>query len=387
MTCPLGLKLSTLYMGAPGSAWGPASGLQAVARAHGAAMSVRWWDATDRLNNKSLVVFELSNVLCPYDVLDEVLQQAGVEPSSVTAAGGPWQQHASKVALLRGRSAKAEEEVVRRLELSQGARLVCGALKAMGLSLAILTQTGVRGVSERLQHELGIDYVICQHLETVDGCFTGKYDGEESDVRFRKSDLLRLMAAREGVDLRNVVLVGEFLGGLRASDARLMLETFGPNVHVSSGRAPDLAQALYLLGFSGSHVRALRERYEPRSAGPAEAPPAAAPPCEPSSSSATAGPGPAPGTRATAEALSTLLEVSAHTRAPGQLASIFAPLARAAGVHGAAVQPEGRRHVFGPRAEGRGPGGGGGPQGAPPELPHQGLPGGPERPGRGAAAP
>ena len=45
---------------------------------------MRWWNALDRPNGKSLVVFGLSHVLYPCDVLDEVLKEAGVEAAPVS---------------------------------------------------------------------------------------------------------------------------------------------------------------------------------------------------------------------------------------------------------------------------------------------------------------
>ena len=39
---------------------------------------------------------------------------------------------------------------------------------------------------------------ICRDVEVEDGCFTGRYLGELAEVKFRKIDLLKLMAEREG---------------------------------------------------------------------------------------------------------------------------------------------------------------------------------------------
>lgn len=57
-------------------------------------------------------------------------------------------------------------------------------------------------------------------------------------MKFRKTDLLKLMAEREGVDCRNVITVGEPLLGLKAANARLMLETFGPTVYFNATKSP-----------------------------------------------------------------------------------------------------------------------------------------------------
>uniref|UniRef100_A0A7S4RSM4 phosphoserine phosphatase n=1 Tax=Alexandrium monilatum TaxID=311494 RepID=A0A7S4RSM4_9DINO len=278
--------------------------MQRVAEEHDAVVTLRSWDATSRPSGKSLVVFELSRVLCPDDLLDELLKEAGAEPPEPEKGEGIWQRERRKVAQLKGRSTTAEQTLVRRLEFTRGARLVCAALKALGFRLAVLAQTGFRAMSDHVRQQLGIDYVICQHLAAEGGVYTGEYT-EASDVRFQKSDLLKLMAAREGIEFRNVILVGEFLKGLKVADARLMLETFGPNVHFNAAKMGDLSLALYLLGFSGSHVITLRRMYEPGS-----------PQCSP---------GPEPDDPASSSAV---VEVDVRERAPGQLAQAFAALAR-----------------------------------------------------------
>jgi len=150
--------------------------------------------------------------------------------------------------------------LISRLEFTKGAKMVCSSLKAMGCRLAILTNTGARAVAEHVKQQLGIDYVISQNLSVEDGCFTGEYEGM-SDVRFRKLDLLKLMADREGIEYRNVIVVGEPLKGLKPSSIRSLLDTFGAHLYFNAGKVQHLSVILYLLGFSGSHVRALEQRH------------------------------------------------------------------------------------------------------------------------------
>jgi phosphoserine phosphatase SerB len=263
--CPPGCTLATLY-------WG-------LINLEGAQVMLRWWDAMNRPHGKSLVVFGLSHVLCPYDVLDELLKEAGEEPSEARravedqegeAGNDAHTQRKSKVEMLKGKSVKAAQSLIERLEFTKGASLVCSTLKAMGCKLAILTNTGERMVTDHVKQKLGIDYIISQPLAVEDGCFTGEYGGEASDIRFRKLDLLKLMADREGIEYRNVMVVGEVLKGLKPPNARRYLETFGPNVYFNSCKYANLAIVLYQLGFSGSHVQALRQRYEPDAINPAD---------------------------------------------------------------------------------------------------------------------
>ena len=299
--CPVGLKLACIVMG---PAAGNVEGLQKVCWSHGAEVTARWWDAMNRPNGKSLVVFGLSHVLCQEDVMDLVLREAGL-PTEVTTNGSGVEQ---KLEMLKGQSTSLLRKVIQHLPWTPGAKVVSGAMKRLGCRLAILTNTGMREIAEHVKSQLGFDYVICRDVEEADGCFTGRYLGELSEVKFRKTDLLKLMAEREGVACRNVITVGEPLKGLKAANARLMLETFGPTVFFNAAKLPDLTIVLYLLGFSGSDVRALRKRRWDD--GPGEVQPTG---------------------EVQASALPSskrfMVQVSAKCRTAGQLQSIFQPLA------------------------------------------------------------
>eukprot|EP00435_Cladocopium_sp_Y103_P067771 s1551_g30.t1 len=287
--CPVGLRLACLVMG---PATCDVEGLQKVCWAHGAEVTARWWDAMNRPNGKSLVVFGLSHVLCCEDVMDLVLKEAGLPPPTPAAngaangavpnPGSPEVNAEGKLAMLKGKSTSLLRKVIQNLPFTPGAKVVCAAMKRLGCRLAILTNTGMREIAEHVKSTLGFDYVICRDVEVEDGCFTGRYLGELAEVKFRKIDLLKLMAEREGVACRNVITVGEPLKGLKAANARLMLETFGPTVYFNASKLSDLTIVLYLLGFSGSDVRGLRKRrwFDGDGPGGAAAPAAAEAPKE-----------------------------------------------------------------------------------------------------------
>jgi|EP00927_Polykrikos_kofoidii_P073588 phosphoserine phosphatase len=298
---PAGLKLSSLCIAS--SAEGEAfASLQDAAWKHGAEIAVRWWDAMTRPNGKSLVVFGLSHVLCPYDVLDEVLLEACLNPDDAETDGGSQSVvNRRKVKMLKGSKAEVVQRVISRLIFTPSARLVCSTLKRMGCRLAILTNTGVREIADHVKRELDLDYVISRDLEIENGCFTGDYAGEFNDVSFRKADLLKLMAEREGISSRNVVVVGEFLKGLTASNARMVFETFGPNVWFRSTKLNDLKICLYLLGFNGSEVHCLPDHKK-----------ADIPEAVESVTNSRGGP--------------FTIQVSSRTREAGQLQKIFEPM-------------------------------------------------------------
>lgn len=254
--CPRGMKLGMLYLGEPAE---DRLGLQSVAWAHDLQCTVQWWDAMNRPNGKSLVVFGMSHVLCPYDVLDEVLKEAGLNPAAAEKGESAFEHTKNKVSMLRGHSSEAISKVMQRLELTPGAQLVTSTLKRLGFKLAILTNTGVRDIGDHLSKRLDLDYVISQDLEVEDGLFTGEFQGM-ADVRFRKSDLLKLMADREGIEYRNVITVGEIMTGLKGPSARQVVDMYGPGVWFNSDTLKDLTISLYLLGLNWSDVHSLRSK-------------------------------------------------------------------------------------------------------------------------------
>mmetsp|Transcript_64463 Transcript_64463/g.100512 ORF Transcript_64463/g.100512 Transcript_64463/m.100512 type:complete len:851 (-) Transcript_64463:371-2923(-) len=257
--CPPGVSLASLYMGAPTKEGGSEGGLQGLV-GESVQLTLRVWDAMNRPNGKSLVVFGLSDVLCPYDVLDELVKEAGADPKTVSSELEPIAQAKEKVALLKGKPASAVKSLISRLEFTKGAKMLCASLKAMGCRLAIVTNTGARAVAEHVKQQLGIDYVMSQNLSVENGYFTGEYEGI-SDVRYRKTDLLKLMADKEGIEYRNVIVVGEPLKGLKPSSIRSLLDTFGAHLYFNAAKVKHLSVVLYLLGFSGSHVQVLEERH------------------------------------------------------------------------------------------------------------------------------
>jgi phosphoserine phosphatase SerB len=261
LRCPPGVTLATLHMGVPLASGGMTDGVQKVAWDHGAEVALRWWDAMNRPIGKSLVVFGLSQVLCPCNILDVILREAGLDPADAGSEdGSEWQVTQKKVAMLKGQHLRVFHKVKEHLIFTPGAKMVCTALKRMGFRLAILTNTSPREIAEFAQTQLGMDYVICRDLESVDGFLTGSYSQDHVDVNFRKVDLLQLMAEREGIDFRNVITVGQPLLGLKKANARLVLDTFGPSVYFNSHKMKDLTIVLYLLGFNGADIVSLRKR-------------------------------------------------------------------------------------------------------------------------------
>lgn len=99
------------------------------------------------------------------------------------------------------------EGIAQSLKLTEGAEHLMRTLKALGYKTAILSG-GFTYFGEHLQKKLGIDYVHANALEIEDGKVTGRVVGRVVDGK-RKAELLREIAASEGVNLEQVIAVGD----------------------------------------------------------------------------------------------------------------------------------------------------------------------------------
>lgn len=234
--------------------------MQKQCRKHCAEVAVREWDALTRPNGKSLIVFGLSDVLCPYDIVDELLREAGVDPRGAEQAAAKTHEttSAAKLKLLEGKPAECQARLVERLRFTPGAREVCRFLKDLGFRLALLTLTGGDVVSKAVKQELGLDYAISPSFGVDDaGKLTGQYTGWNADMQLRKADYLQLMAEKELIDLRNVIVVGSFMRGMPKETVQNILDTYGPTLYFHAPKMPDLTVILHLLGFTGKDLQAL----------------------------------------------------------------------------------------------------------------------------------
>ena len=164
--------------------------------------------------NRRLVAFDMDSTLIEAEVIDELAYRAGVgdEVSAITeqAMRGELDFSESfrrRVKLLAGLDASVLEEVAREIRLTEGAEHLVGTLRALGYKTAILSG-GFTYFGHHLQQRLGIDYVYANDLEIVDGKVTGEVRGEIVDGE-RKASLLREIAGREGIDLEQVISVGD----------------------------------------------------------------------------------------------------------------------------------------------------------------------------------
>ncbi len=164
--------------------------------------------------NRRVVCFDMDSTLIEHEVIDELAKAAGVgeQVAAITerAMNGELdftQSFRARVALLKGLDAGVLEGIAAHLKLTEGAEQLIRTLKALGYKTAILSG-GFTYFGEHLQRRLGIDYVHANALEIVDGKVTGNVIGQVVDGQ-RKAELLREIAAREGVNLEQVIAVGD----------------------------------------------------------------------------------------------------------------------------------------------------------------------------------
>ena len=164
--------------------------------------------------NRRLVAFDMDSTLIDAEVIDELAAEAAVgeKVAAITerAMNGELdfsQSLRERVALLAGLDEQALTRVASRLRLNEGAETLIRTLQKLGYKTAILSG-GFDFFGNRLQQQLGIDYVHANTLEIVDGKLTGRVLGDIVDGQ-RKAALLRQIAAQEGINLEQTIAVGD----------------------------------------------------------------------------------------------------------------------------------------------------------------------------------
>ena len=164
--------------------------------------------------NRRLVAFDMDSTLIDAEVIDELAAEAAVgeKVAAITerAMNGELdfsQSLRERVALLAGLDEQALTRVASRLRLNEGAETLIRTLQKLGYKTAILSG-GFDFFGNRLQQQLGIDYVHANALEIIDGKLTGRVLGDIVDGQ-RKAALLRQIAAQEGINLEQTIAVGD----------------------------------------------------------------------------------------------------------------------------------------------------------------------------------
>jgi phosphoserine phosphatase len=163
---------------------------------------------------RRLVAFDMDSTLVEAEVIDELAKLAGVgdQVSAITerAMRGEidfQESFRTRVALLNGLEESALERVANELKITEGAEHLISTLRRLGYKTAILSG-GFTYFARHLQARLGMDYVYANELDIQDGVVTGKVMGKIVDGPY-KAELLRKLADEEGIDLQQVIAVGD----------------------------------------------------------------------------------------------------------------------------------------------------------------------------------
>ncbi len=210
--------------------------------------------------NRRLVVFDMDSTLIDAEVIDELAHEAGVgeQVAAITEAAMQGeldfkQSFTQRMALLKGLDAAVLQSVAERLRLNEGAEHLISTLKKLGYKTAIVSG-GFTFFGEYLQRRLGVDYVYANQLDIENGAVTGLVKGEIIDGQ-RKAELLREIAEREGLNLQQVIAVGDGANDLpMLSIAGLGIAFRAKPLVVASAKQSisnlGLDGILYLLGYS-----------------------------------------------------------------------------------------------------------------------------------------
>ena len=173
-----------------------------------------------KLGDFKLIAFDMDSTLINIECVDEIADAVGrkAEVAAITEAAMRGEitdfkdSLRRRVALLKGVSVASMEAVYReRLKLNPGAAELVHACKAAGMKV-LLVSGGFTFFADRVQGELGIDYLRANVLEIEDGVLTGRLvdqpwgdicDGEE------KRRTLLDTCAQLGINPLQAIAVGD----------------------------------------------------------------------------------------------------------------------------------------------------------------------------------
>ncbi|KAF6814300.1 Phosphoserine phosphatase [Colletotrichum plurivorum] len=219
-----------------------------------------------------LVVFDMDSTLITQEVID-LLAATIKDPPDLAARVADITHRAmlgelefdaafrERVQLLKGLPATLFEDLRPVLDVTKGVPRLIKALKRLGVKTAVLSG-GFLPLTSWLAGELGIDHAHANEVVVDDA---GRLTGEVKGLivgKERKRDLLVEIAGKEGVDLSQVVAVGDGANDLLMMGAAGLGVAWNakPRVQMEADsrlNSESLLDLLYLFGFTGDEIEQL----------------------------------------------------------------------------------------------------------------------------------
>ncbi len=162
-----------------------------------------------QIRNQLLVIFDVEGVLYDEEYLPILAEKLDKEDEiwEITKQGIQgkinWEEGLrTRVAALKGLDQETCQQVANELPIMTGAKEACRVLKVAGWKLMAVSG-GFTLMMDRLQKELGLDYVYSNELLFKDG----KLDGVKINVDSDKSKSAKIKIAEWGEEKENIVCV------------------------------------------------------------------------------------------------------------------------------------------------------------------------------------
>ncbi|RJT76496.1 phosphoserine phosphatase SerB [Arthrobacter cheniae] len=210
------------------------------------------------LPGPKLLIMDVDSTLIKQEVIELLAAHAGreAEVAAVTEAAMRGeldftQSLHHRVRALKGLPASVIDEVVGRIELSDGAELLVAAYLDAGHTVGVVSG-GFSQVLGPLAARLRLSFARANDLEIEDGVLTGRVSGAVVDRR-EKERVLRAEADRAGVDLSSTIAVGDGANDLDMLAAAGLGVAFNakPAVRAASDAALDLPDLDVVRHFAG----------------------------------------------------------------------------------------------------------------------------------------
>ncbi len=166
------------------------------------------------LKKKKLILFDLDSTLIQEETIDEIATLAGVEDEvkkiTKDAMNGKLnfgQALEKRVSLVKGLSMDNVNELISKFKLTEGAEETIKELKKRGYIVGVVSG-GFTVATDRIKDILGLDYAYSNELIENNGILTGNVRGPIMDEN-AKGKILEEIAKKEGIDLKDTVVVGD----------------------------------------------------------------------------------------------------------------------------------------------------------------------------------